>query len=1018
MARSSGREAFRALAAIALGGAANALAVGIPGALPLLLGVVVPTRFANRGQPYWALLAGLLVGLATRDAALAAFCLMLAGLSVLLAGQGLARRLLLTPLLALPFAALLLWLLPPLVPWHLALALLAVNALLAQAASHLLFDPPGAHREQALPTLRALLTSSFTVTLAPALFVGLLLVGQAYWVDLALHRGEDARRVNLQIGVYVEEHVGEHLRAVAQSADDASASGNPPSLRGLQRRLEGFLTLLVTDDSGELLDFHAPGASVRPGPVSDRSYFRQPRDTGLPYVSGVFRGRGFGSDSLVAVSAPYYDTAGRFAGVVEGSLSLETMQRRLVAMAEAEGLDAVLRDANGAVVASTLAQVRVSDAGPALQLGPDPDAPRLPLNASGDQLLVDARLPSLGWQLATLAPLAPIAKAQTTGHLLLGLACLGGLWLIHWLSARFVRSLSGPLDQLLGHVRMIDLEQPSSLRPVALEARFAELAELHADFNAMLGRLGDLDHRLRTALREQAELNRELEERVGRRTEDLREALFKARQLAEAKSVFLANMSHELRTPLTSILGYAELAMQPGARQGTLRESLQTIRRQGEHLLAVVNDVLDAGRIESGELRVESTAVGIDELLADLRSTFAARAEERGIVLRIVADRDLPGALLADPLRLRQVLINLLGNAIKFTEHGGVELRVRRCLGALVFSVRDTGIGLDAETRSRLFLPFSQADLSTTRRFGGSGLGLFISRRLCEAMGGRLAVHGRPGLGSRFSLVFPETLGAAAEPARAPAQPQDAQVPRLAGEVVVADDVDDLRRLLVAMVEASGARVRACANGIEVIETLKQRGADLLLIDMHMPLMDGIEATRRLRAAGQGLPIIAVTADVLPEDRRRFLDAGCDTVLHKPIRREELYALLAAHLAAGSAAEAAALPGLAARLDGLRQRYLQRLAEDAVQLEILFHDQHVQALLESLHKLKGSAGTFGFGAVSAAAARLESSLRQAAPDGDQAAAEQDLIALLDLLRGAADTAADGDPLPSGGTLVS
>lgn len=1015
MTPASWRNPGPALLATAMGAAANALAMGVPGALPLLLGLVVPVRFANRGQPYWAVASGLAVGLATQDAVLLAFCALLAALSVALAGRSLSWRLLWTPLLAVSLSGVLLWLAPPLVPWPLALALLAVNALLAQFASHLLFDVPERNRTRPLPTLRRLLTSSFTVTLTPALFIGLLVVGQSYWSGLAADAVEAARRVNLQIGVYVEEHVGEHLRAVAQAADDASASGGEPSLYGLRQRLEGFLTLLVTDAKGAARSFHAPGATVQPAPVGDRSYFRTPRDTGLPYVSDVFRGRGFGSDALVAVSAPYVDASGRFAGIVEGSLSLEAMQRRLASMADSEGLDAVLRDAGGTVVASTLPGFQVNEQVDAAQFAPAPGGRRLPLSASGDTVLIDAALPSLGWRLTTLAPLAPIARVQTLGHLLLGLACLAGLWLIHWLSARFVRSLSGPLDQLLVHIRMIDLDEPASLRPVALEARFAELAELHGDFNAMLSRLADLDARLRTALRNQAELNRELEQRVTRRTEDLNDALTKARQLAEAKTVFLANMSHELRTPLTSILGYAELAMQPDARPGTLGDSLQTIRRQGEHLLGVVNDVLDAGRIESGELRVEATPVGIAELLADLESTFAARARERGIALRIVIDPDLPGAVIADPLRLRQVLINLLGNAVKFTEQGWVQLRARRCLRALVFSVRDSGIGLDAETRSRLFLPFSQADLSTTRRFGGSGLGLFISRRLCEAMGGRLGVHGRPGRGSRFSLVFPLSLGAKAPATALRELTAEPRVPRLAGEVLVADDVDDLRRLLVAMVEATGARVRACANGLEVLDALAGQPADLVLMDMHMPLMDGQEATRRLRAAGQRMPIVAVTADVLPEDRRRFLAAGCDTVLHKPIRRDELYALLADCLTEVGPPEITGSTGLAARLDSLRQRYLERLAEDAVQLEILFHDGNRVALLESLHKLKGSAGTFGFGAVSAAAARLEAILQQGG-DGDTAVAEQELVDLLDLLRSAQPGAANGDQQPSGGTL--
>jgi signal transduction histidine kinase/CheY-like chemotaxis protein len=977
-------RSLRAWLAIGLGAAANAAAAGVPGSVPLLLGVVVPTRFANRRQPGWALRAGALVGLASASPALAGYCLVLALVSVLLAGRSLPERLMLMPLLALPVAALVLWLQPPLASWPLGLALLTLNGLLAQFASHLLFDLPEAAGPQRLPALRSLLTSRFTTTLAPALFAGLLLVGQWHWTGLARDQANATARGNAHMIEYVEEHVGEHLRAVAQAADDASAAAQRPGLVGLRQRLQGFLTLLVTDANGHLTDFHAPGVKASPGPVADRDYFLQPRASGQPYVSGAFRGRGFGTDLLVAVSAPYFDAAGRFAGVVEGSLSLSRMQQRLQAMATDGALELVLRDAAGSVVISTLETGGHPLAEDDSRLRPASDGRFLPLNASRDHLLVERPLPTLGWQLATLSPLAPLAGQQTLGHLLLGLACLTGLALIHWLSSRFVLGLSGPLDQLLGHIRAIDLEHPASLQPLTLEVGFAELAELRRDFNAMLARLAELDQRLRDALQAQAELNRELEQRVTRRTEDLREALARARQLAEAKSTFLANMSHELRTPLTSILGYAELGMATEAASPARDEALQTIRRQGEHLLAVVNDVLDAGRVESGSLRVEVAAVGIDALLRDLRDAFGDRARAGGLQLRMRVDPGMPPAVIGDPLRLRQVLINLLGNALKFTPQGWVELRLRRCLSVLVFSVRDSGVGLDAQARARLFQPFSQADLSTTRRFGGSGLGLFISRRLCEAMGGRLSVHARPGKGSRFTVVFPATL-AAAGAATEPGPATSSAPPRLRGRVLVADDVEDLRRLVVALVRATGAEVRDCGNGEEALQLAERWAPDLLLMDMHMPVMDGMQATRLLRQRGLRAPVVALTADVLAEDRRRFLDAGCDEVLHKPIHREALHRLLQQHLPAATGV--ADMAGFPAALAELRLRYARRLGTEMQELEDLHENAEHQPLLEKLHTLKGSAGTFGFAEVSQAAAALEAALRAADSEpGAEAAA--------------------------------
>ncbi|GIX35958.1 MAG: hypothetical protein KatS3mg126_1737 [Lysobacteraceae bacterium] len=980
------------LAAIAIGVVLNALARPFPDTPALLLGLAVPVGMVRCRQPGWALSAALLLALASQSPFTGLFCLAVTAIAWVLRERRTRTRLWLAPLLALPFAGLVVAQAGNLACWVSGLAVMELSVVLAEVAARMLFEPL-ALRHGDRPSLHDLLSRRLTVVLVPALFLFLMLAVRGYAEERSATLHRNAFSANEQMRIAVESHVGGHLRAVAQAADDATASGRRPVLAGLRRQHDGFITLLVTDAAGRIVDFSAPSLLGALGEVSDREYFRVPRDTGQAWVSGVFRGRGFGSDVLVAVSAPYFDVEGRFLGVVEGSLSLQRLERLLARQASPHELDFVLRDREGKVVTSSLADLAPLQRALHPALLPGPSAAGLPLNAARDRLLVDSSMEGLGWRLATLAPMAPLQRQLLLAQLLIGAAALSGLILIHRLSARFAHELAAPLQQLLRRVRAVDLEHPTTLEPLDLEAPFAELAQLFADFDVMLDRLAELDRRLRGVLEEQARLNRELEQRVRERTEDLREALVKARELAQAKSAFLANMSHELRTPLTSILGYAELALAADAPPAQREQALRTILRQSEHLLAVVNDVLDANRIESGALRLEIAPVVIADLLRELRDLFAARAHERGIVLEVGAEDGLPAALMADPLRLRQVLINLLGNAVKFTTQGRVELRVARRLGAIVFAVRDTGTGIPDAIRPRLFQPFSQADASTTRRFGGSGLGLFISRNLCEAMGGRLGFHSRPGRGSRFFAVFPPGLACGAGRTQASAEGLETP-PRLGGRVLIAEDVGDLRQLIAILVERTGAEVIGCGDGSEAVALAQRWHPDLVLMDMHMPVMDGVEATHTLRERGFTRPIVALTADVLAEDRRRFLDAGCDEVLHKPVRREALHALLRRFLPPASD-PTGEVRGGQAPLEQLRLRYARRLEELGAEIEALFERGEVQALLQRLHTLKGSAGTFGFAEVSAAAAELEAVLRATSPPpGAEQQAHDRLVAAL------------------------
>jgi len=367
-----------------------------------------------------------------------------------------------------------------------------------------------------------------------------------------------------------------------------------------------------------------------------------------------------------------------------------------------------------------------------------------------------------------------------------------------------------------------------------------------------------------------------------------------------AKSEFLAHMSHEIRTPMTAIIGLAEMLEEEHLAPAQL-ESLRAIRRNGEHLITVINDILDLSRVESGRLELRLGPVRPDMLLREVAAMFQVPAAERGLDLRIEVGPGADALIRSDATRLRQILINLAANAVKFSERGAVRLSVSSDGGQrLRFEVEDAGIGIPEDKLAEIFEPFTQVDASMARRYGGTGLGLSISRRLARALGGDLSVRSVLGRGSAFTLcVGAEPLGGVT----AAAEPPSAAAPlrALHGRVLVAEDGADNRRLLVHLLERWGLDVEVAENGgdaLELIEKCAERGEpiDLVLMDMQMPDLDGYEATRRLRAQSRSVPIVAVTAHAMDGAREACLAAGCDEFLTKPIDRTQLRAVVASFL--------------------------------------------------------------------------------------------------------------------------
>jgi PAS domain S-box-containing protein len=387
-----------------------------------------------------------------------------------------------------------------------------------------------------------------------------------------------------------------------------------------------------------------------------------------------------------------------------------------------------------------------------------------------------------------------------------------------------------------------------------------------------------------------------------------------AQAATRAKSEFLANMSHEIRTPMTAILGFAENLLAPDLSELDRAACVETIRRNGEHLLEIINDILDLSKIEAGKIEIETIACCPGQLAIDVHELMLERARGKGLDFELRFENPVPAVIRSDPTRLRQILINLVGNAIKFTEHGRISLSVG-CThepgqpSELHFEVSDTGIGMTEQQIGRLFVPFSQADTSTTRRYGGSGLGLAICKRLLDRLGGHISVESAPEKGSMFRVTVPIGPLGAANMIQAPEQltaapkPSAPVVAPTLGQgftcrVLLAEDAPDNQRLIRMVLTNAGAQIAIADNGqiaYDMAMAAVQAGQpyDVILMDIQMPTLDGYEATGKLRQQGYRGPIIALTAHAMRGDRERCLQAGCDDFVSKPVKREELLAVVA-----------------------------------------------------------------------------------------------------------------------------
>lgn len=492
--------------------------------------------------------------------------------------------------------------------------------------------------------------------------------------------------------------------------------------------------------------------------------------------------------------------------------------------------------------------------------------------------------------------------------------------------------------------------------------------------------------------------------RLEQRESELKQAVETAEHANRTKGKFLANMSHEIRTPLNGLIGFTDVLLRDGRNVSDEErdEYLTIIRKSGKHLLSLINDVLDLSKIEADRLQVESLPCSPHQIISEAVSVLRVSATEKGLVLDYRWEGPIPKTIRTDPYRFKQVLMNLIGNAIKFTNQGAVLIiaKVERdgSDAMLVVEVRDTGIGIPPGKLNDVFKPFVQADDSVTREYGGTGLGLAICKKIAAALGGSLTVSSEVGIGSVFEvrigigeLSEVESL----EPSRqvpgadirdgAPAACDLADL-----QVLVVDDGDTNRKLIRLMLERNGAKVRVAENGQVALDMAERTPFDVILMDMQMPVMDGYTATARLRSRGFTGPIIALTAHAMKGDREKCDQAGCSGYLPKPIDSQQLFATLAdyqvAHVgkAPGAVVDAACgailedsspirslLPTEDSELRAIVEEFFSILEAKLHEMETAWYDADCDELARLAHWLKGAGGTVGFGCFTSPASKLE-----------------------------------------------
>jgi len=951
------RAALSVLAGLA-GYAINSLPLGNVG--PILLGRVVTLPIAILFGPWLGMLAALICSLALRHSTLAFVAIILLAVEALFVGWFARRDK--SPLIAAAFVWALVALTMVMAPqayglghllqavWPIALQM-PLNGLLGVVLADLLVVGTGARRlvGDALVERRRLRNYAFHSFVLVAMLPVLVLAAIDSRLTAAKQQNQGGARLHeasAALAGHVEQYVGDHARAV-QSLTSAMTGGavTPADRRRLLDDYHGiypgFITLFVADRTGTVMEIF-PRRPDNP-PISDRQYFVDAMRFKRRVISDVILGR-VSHVPIVTIAVPVLDASGEATGVVGGSLNLSKFDRFLEDLRTLAEARITVVDQNDRVIySSDQTRISLENIGhEAVAAASTADAGlfryrrRMSSGDGPEQLVAVSAIATSGWRVFVEQPLITL-RLQSTGYYALTLTLFVLALAGAVLAARgFAGAVTRPLEELVTIVRNISAHGGQGEAQLSTTPP-AEIAALLGDVNGMQTRLSESYQQLQQALSHREQLNAELQtltddldRKVRDRTEELAAATRTAEEANKAKSEFLANMSHEIRTPLNGIIGMTELALDTPL-SGEQREYLSMVKSSADGLLGILNDILDFSKIEMRRLELESIPFSTRDHIAEVLKPLALRAEEKRLELICHVLSDVPHVAVGDPGRLRQVLVNLVGNAIKFTERGQILVQVQvESVGpdatVLHYFVSDSGIGIPKGKQETVFEPFRQADGSTTRRFGGTGLGLTISSTLVELMGGRIWLDSTPNEGSTFHFTVRFGI--------TDARPDAPAVELTNLRVLIVDDNDVNRRILNDLLLRWKMKPTAVDSGKAGMQALKDAAARhrpfaLVLLDANMPETDGFEVARLIRAEPQlaSATIMMLSSSGQHDESARARDIGIANYLTKPVDQRDLLAAIGRALA-GSHAPRPALPNAMLPTDLPARRLNLLLAED------------------------------------------------------------------------------------------
>ena len=792
----------------------------------------------------------------------------------------------------------------------------------------------------------------------------------------------------------IQRHIERYISNTELVASLGHKNIDTHTLQTLNGQEPEFISTLVTDKNGIVTQFYKAGVSKLPinnVSVIDRSYFSQPKTINTSFVSESFKGRALGEDLLFAVSAPIY-LDGIFDGVVEVSVVLDTLTKTL-AFTDNISPNTIILDRQSKKIWGSNHLGELGDVWNEHAIF-EPYHPSLlqqlffntakPIVFTTDAryILVKSQLDKLNWSTIHYQETTPFVVRYL---IYLSIAMLSSLLLLKYitsLSGRLVHNYTETLEKITEFTHQLGTDKRIN-QPLHFNYSAREFEILTQSINNLNERVINSREAMMNSMAEVKALNNQLEDRVKERTLQLEQERDRANQLAAIKTRFLANMSHEIRTPITIIKGFTEELL--NHTNGETQQVLNRIQQNTLHLQNVINDILDTAKIDEGKMTLDLQPIGLRDFLVNSIDSSSQIAISKGLSIQCAIEDISDLYVMVDPFRLQQILLNLLSNAVKFTANGTIILKAHKSPdNTCTVQIIDEGIGMSDEQQLTLFAAFKQADVSISRDYGGTGLGLYISKQLADAMGLLLTVKSKLGQGSTFTLTLPTTN---TRPISKPLEHVNSTTFTqrvLGGTLLIVDDVEDIRQLIAVYVKPLKMKILFAENGKQAVDIVDKDQPDIIIMDQQMPIMDGYQAAQMLRNRHFTKPIISLSADVFKEEHSPNTVSPFNAVLNKPIDKTQLLQTITRcfdkHQTNASKPDNDDVKtqdelDMLNEIKNLRLEYLDSLRAIPDQLILLASSADHDQVKNLFHKIKGTSACLGLDNVSESAKQAEIGLK-------------------------------------------